>query len=177
MKVLILSLLFGVSFADILDLNNECEGILFGALPHPDPTQFIGCVQGRGTIFGCDFGLIFDPIKVQCVEEALLTTTDNSHSTTFTEPIVTTEPVTTTSWLESTTTSRPEGDGNVRFRCPSSGNGLIPHDNNCSAYYECINSVRNLRLCNPIEYHYDVLTRTCRPADEAMCSELIRCIN
>ncbi|KAG5666570.1 hypothetical protein PVAND_014588 [Polypedilum vanderplanki] len=171
MKVLILLLLFGISFAGILDLNNECEGILFGALPHPDPTQFIGCVQGRGTIFGCDFGLVFDPINIQCIEEAFLTTTDDSNLTNTTEQYST-----TTSWF-TTTTSRPGSDGDMWLTCPSSGHMLIPHNTNCSAYYECMDGSRDLRLCDPNEFHFDILTRTCRPADEAMCREVFICLN
>jgi hypothetical protein len=52
-----------------LDLNEICRGRLFESLPHPtDPNLFIGCVQGKGTLLGCDEkDEEFDPVLVSCV--------------------------------------------------------------------------------------------------------------
>jgi hypothetical protein len=74
----ILFLLFSISFVSTdVNLNELCRGILFQAIPHPsDRNLFIGCVQGRGTIFECDNpDHVFDPESVSCVDENLLLTT------------------------------------------------------------------------------------------------------
>jgi hypothetical protein len=181
---LFLSILFGATLAGDVDLNGECDGILFAALPHPsDPNLFIGCVQGRGTVFGCNFGEVFDPAAVTCVDPALLTTTEDDILTTTTDDsdfTSTTEDGETTSWFETTTsffttTTRVIGDVNVNFNCPASGFGFIPHATNCSVYFECIRGVRNQRNCDPIDLNYDVISQECRQPHEALCGDIIRC--
>lgn len=51
------------------NLNELCEGILFATVPHPnDQRLFIGCIQGKGTLFGCTLAdQIFDSRLVECV--------------------------------------------------------------------------------------------------------------
>lgn len=68
--------IFAVSSAQDLNLNELCRGTLFGTLPHPaDRNQFIGCVQGKGTIFNCyNVEDVFDPIRVSCVDKDSLPT-------------------------------------------------------------------------------------------------------
>lgn len=70
-KVLLLLALCAVTSASVVNLNEICSGILYYALPHPaDPTKYIGCVQGRGTIMGClEADEVFDEFSVACVKE------------------------------------------------------------------------------------------------------------
>lgn len=53
-----------------LNLNEMCRGRLFESLPHPtNANLFIGCVQNKGTLLGCDKPEeIFDPFLVSCVD-------------------------------------------------------------------------------------------------------------
>lgn len=200
---------FALPATENFDLNEICEGYLFKAIAHPtgvwkkkffvchwskiknqfrfiiylDQSLFIGCVQGRGTIFGCENeGEIFDPEAVACVDRILLTTTDDTIITTTEEPWTTTteepantpsQPPTTTSWYE--TTTRIVGDVFVRFVCPVSGFGFIPHETDCSRYFECIRGVRNPRTC-PTDLHYDIITQECRPSNEGLCADVLRCV-
>lgn len=96
-----------------LNLNEICNGILFQAISHPhDENLFIGCVQGRGTIFACEnVGDVFDPIEVSCVDPNLITTTEATTSTTTTTtttiPTTTTTVPTTTTTTPTTTTTTP----------------------------------------------------------------------
>lgn len=73
--IIFIGAIFAASAAD-LDLNKMCYGILFATLPHPDDQNlFIGCIQGRGTLLGCnDADDIFDPIAVSCKNRFITTT-------------------------------------------------------------------------------------------------------
>lgn len=84
MKFSISLTLLIISSVKALNLNEICHGILFQAIPHPeDPNLFIGCVQGKGTIFGCEnMNDVFDPETVTCVDPNTITTTDQTISTT-----------------------------------------------------------------------------------------------
>lgn len=61
--------IIAVSTASDINLNELCRGILFASLPHPaDQNLFIGCIQGKGTVFGCnDPDEVFDSSQVACV--------------------------------------------------------------------------------------------------------------
>lgn len=61
--------IIAVSTASDINLNELCRGILFATLPHPaDQTLFIGCIQGKGTVFGCnESDEVFDQSQVACV--------------------------------------------------------------------------------------------------------------
>ena len=161
-----------------LNFDELCDGLLFNAIPHPNDTNlFIGCVQGRGTLFGCDEAdLIFDPISVQCVDSL-------NKDTTTVEPITTTpytdytgETTTPTTTTQGTTTSRTGGGGNINisFVCPPSGSGNIPHKTECGTYFECIRSIKHTRTC-PEGLLFDVISKTCQPADMALCANIIQC--
>lgn len=74
--IIILTCAIFAATAAPLNLNEICRGILFAALPHPDDQNlFIGCVQGRGTIMGCnEEDDIFDPVSVSCKNRHISTT-------------------------------------------------------------------------------------------------------
>ncbi|CAG9812227.1 unnamed protein product [Chironomus riparius] len=162
-------------FLEPLNLNVFCNGFLFNAIPHPsDDNLFIGCIEEKGTIFGCDAeNFVFDPITVKCVDPKLITITTESQTTPTTNRITTTSNNSTTVPQSTTTTS--SGSIFVRFSCPSSGIGLIPHKTDCTRYYECIRGIASPRTCGTAGYHYDVITKQCQPADVATCGNTIRC--
>ncbi|XP_070509336.1 probable endochitinase [Chironomus tepperi] len=165
-----------------LNFDELCDGLLFNAIPHPsNQNLFIGCVQGRGTLFGCDEAeLVFDPYTVKCVESWNLesTTTNEPITTTPTESTITQESPTTTisySTTQGISTTRTGGDGNViRFVCPPSGYGNIPHRTECDRYFECIRGIQHPRTCSD-DILFDVITRVCQPADVALCANIIQC--
>jgi hypothetical protein len=66
-KIFVIFAVFAAASA--LDLNEMCRGRLFESLPHPtDSSLFIGCVQGKGTLMGCDGkDEEFNPVLVSCV--------------------------------------------------------------------------------------------------------------
>lgn len=172
MKFLILTLtifsLHQISANDI-NLNEICHGILFQAIAHPyDSNLFIGCVQGRGTIFGCESDYdVFDPDLIECVNPNLITTTERDKTTT------------TTSQVTTTTMSPPSGECGVpvSFVCPQdvTSNGLlIPNAQHCDRYAECFFGVANMRFCEG-DLHFDVITRTCLDPSVAFCGNLIHC--
>lgn len=70
-SIVFLLAIFAASSAQDINLNALCHGTLFGTLPHPtDRNQFIGCVQGKGTVFNCyNQDDVFDPVRVTCVDE------------------------------------------------------------------------------------------------------------
>lgn len=150
------------SFENI-DFNQLCKGLLFNAIPHPtDQNSFIGCIQERGTVFGCETeDLVFDPSVVQCVDPyAVATTTEVG-----------------------TTTTRNGGGGGggggdigVHFVCPPSGAGYIPHRDDCTRYFECIRHIAHPRRCSTAGYHFDVVTKQCKPEELALCANIIKCI-
>lgn len=165
-------LLVAVSSASSLDLNELCSGILFATVPHPsDSNLFIGCIQGRGTVLGCNEDEFFDQNRVECTTEI--------SSSTSTEPTVSTDPTTevpsTTGSTESTTegtTRQPPTE--IQFVCPPSGYGLIPHATNCSRYYECIQSIRYLSQCEEDQI-FDIISNRCGDPATSLCATNIRC--
>jgi hypothetical protein len=184
-------LLFSHSRA--LNLNEICYGILFEAIPHPDDRNlFIGCVQGRGTVFGCEnIDDVFDPESVSCVDPNSLTTTTQPPETpltTSTTTITTEETTTEITTPESTSTptlpptttlsiatTTPGGGIGITFVCPTDGShALIPSSTNCDRFFECLLGVANMRFC-PTGLHFDVFTRTCMEPALAFCANLIRC--
>lgn len=158
-----------IQFSENVNLNEICSGLLFNALAHPsDNNLFIGCIEEKGTIFGCDTeNLIFDPNSVKCVNPKSITISTRS-------PITSTTQKTTTSSTSQSTTTR-SGNINISFSCPSSGVGLIPHKTDCTRYYECIRAIASPRTCSTAGYHYDVATKQCQPANVAICANTIRC--
>lgn len=87
----ILAILHSPAKSNDLNLNEICQGILFQAIAHPyDRNLFIGCVQGRGTVFGCEnIDDVFDEETTSCVNPINLTTTTEV-PTTSTEATTTT---------------------------------------------------------------------------------------
>jgi len=161
-----------------LNFDELCDGLLFNAIPHPNNTNlFIGCVQGRGTLFGCDEAdLVFDPISIQCVDSFNVDTTTYEPTTTTPYTNYTEETIIPTTTTQGTTTSRTGGGGNViiSFVCPPSGSGYIPHRIECQEYFECIRGIQHPRRC-PEGLHFDVITKTCQPSDIALCANIIQC--
>lgn len=165
-----------------MNINNLCTGLLFNAVPHPtDSNLFIGCIEEKGTIFGCDAeNLVFDSKTVKCVDPKAATLSTESPTTSTTRQIAstTTQPstysTTRTTTTQSTTTTR-NGNISISFSCPMSGVGFIPHKTDCTRYYECIRGIGNPKTCSPAGYHYDVATKQCQPADVAICANTIRC--
>jgi hypothetical protein len=160
-----------------LNFDELCDGLLFNAIPHPsDRNLFIGCVQGRGTLFGCDEAeLVFDPYSVQCVDPSNIgTTTFQPTTTTYTNS--TEEPTTPFTTTQGTTTTRVGGGGNINvtFVCPPSGSGTIPHESECNRYFECIHSLKNPRTCAD-GLLFDVISKTCQPPNIALCADIIKC--
>lgn len=155
-KVLIF-LVFTVYFvrcSEDFDINLICQGMLFNAVAHPyNRNLFIGCVQGRGTIFGCENeDDIFDSNETKCtVENSVNSTTDRS------------------------TTPDENEFTNIRFVCPPSGNGFIPHQLDCTRYFECILGVKYPKTCLSPGDHYDVISKECLPSHLALCASIIRC--
>lgn len=50
-----------------LNLDEICEGVFFGARPHPTSTSlFIACIRGTGTVMACLNGQHFDPNLLEC---------------------------------------------------------------------------------------------------------------
>lgn len=70
-KFLVFFAIVAVTTASNINLNELCSGILFATLPHPtDQNLFIGCIQGKGTIFGCSQpDEVFDQFLVACVSD------------------------------------------------------------------------------------------------------------
>lgn len=68
MRNILVILLVAASSAYDVNLNELCRGILFAPLEHPtNPRLFIGCVQGKGTVLGCQGSDdIFDAFTVTC---------------------------------------------------------------------------------------------------------------
>lgn len=68
---LILAVFLHFSISDPISLfNDQCRGLLFEALPNPeDDHSFIGCIQGKATIFQCPNGEFFDELSVTCTAE------------------------------------------------------------------------------------------------------------
>lgn len=73
-----------------------------------------------------------------------------------------------------TTTRDPSGDIIVRFVCPLSGSGNIPHQTDCSRYFECINAVQFNRNC-PSGLIFDIISRQCGDPETSLCADTIRC--
>ncbi|XP_070508889.1 uncharacterized protein [Chironomus tepperi] len=174
MKELVLVLVIFVGFTAVsrvqaVDLNDLCDGLLFNAIPHPsDNNLFIGCIEEKGTVFGCEAdNLIFDPNTVKCVDPKWTTTATKSPTT------VSTTKSSATS--QTTTTTRRSGNINISFSCPPSGVGFIPHKTDCTRYYECIRGIASPRTCETVGYHYDLAYKMCQPADMAICANTIRC--
>ncbi|KAL7024598.1 hypothetical protein ACKWTF_013120 [Chironomus riparius] len=166
-----------------LNFDELCDGLLFNAIPHPsDGNLFIGCVQGRGTLFGCDeANLVFDPYSVRCVDPADIGTTTTTESipsttTTYTNVTVDLPTSTTTQGIITTTTSRTGGGENVDiiFVCPPSGVGNIPHRTECERYFECLRGIQHPRTC-PDGFLFDVITKQCQPPEITLCANIIQC--
>lgn len=64
--------ILNLSISDpISKLNEQCEGIVYEAFPHPeDSHMFIGCIQGEASVFQCPNGEFFDEISVTCTKES-----------------------------------------------------------------------------------------------------------
>lgn len=147
-----------VKSADDLNLNLICQGLLFNALPHPyNSNLFIGCVQGRGTIFGCENESdVFDSNETKCTDaDSISSTTECSTS-------------------EGSTTER-NGLITVRLNCPPTGNDFIPHRFDCTRYFECINGDAFARTCSTAGDQFDVISRKCLPPNMAVCADIIQC--
>lgn len=166
-----------------LNFDELCDGLLFNAIPHPsDSNLFIGCVQGRGTLFGCDQAdLVFDQYSVKCVDPSSITSTTTMEPTTSpsTYPPTTTtsdDPTTLSTTTSATTTTRTPGGGNIdiSFVCPPSGNGNIPHRTECVRYFECIRFMQHTRTCAD-GLLFDVITKQCQPENSALCANIIQC--
>jgi hypothetical protein len=53
-------------------LDEICGGVLFGSRAHPTREEvFVGCVEGKGVIFSCDDGKLFDPYLGFCTENLI----------------------------------------------------------------------------------------------------------
>lgn len=163
-----------IKLSEDLNLNDICSGLLFNAIAHPsDKNLFIGCIEEKGTIFGCDNqNLIFDPNSIKCIDPKSITISTGSPTTSTTQKTTTSSTILSTTSQSTTTRS---GNINISFSCPSSGVGLIPHKTDCTRYYECIRAIASPRTCSTVGYHYDVATKQCQPANVAICANTIRC--
>jgi hypothetical protein len=166
--------------AEIIDLNEACRGYLFEAIQHPnDSHSFIGCVQGKGSLFNCPNGEFFNVNTHSCsdftdttIESTTDTDTSTDTTTTSSPSVTSSEPNTSTTSPETTTDSSNVG---VTFRCPSSGFGLIPHPTDCSRYFECIAGIRYGRDCNQGLY-FDIITSTCLEPELGFCAANLQCV-
>lgn len=53
---------------ELSSIEKSCEGIFFGALPHPtDPNLYIGCVEYKAYIMPCDEGKVFEASAGECL--------------------------------------------------------------------------------------------------------------
>lgn len=68
-EIFLIFSIIAIASALELDLNKMCRGKLFESLAHPtDPNLFIGCVQQKGTLLGCNSpDEVFDPFSVSCI--------------------------------------------------------------------------------------------------------------
>jgi hypothetical protein len=163
------------------DLNQTCSGILFEAVEHPeDPHSFVGCVQGKGSLFRCPNNEFFSKSSLACAEfKDETTTSETTTTTTTTESFpnatdtTTTSSTTKTTTTTTTTTDNPSGVG-VTFRCPPDGFGNIPNANDCSRYFECIAGIRYPQTCNGTLL-FDIITSTCREPELGFCATNLTC--
>lgn len=75
---------------------------------------------------------------------------------------------TTTLGTTGVPTSRPTTEETIRGQCPPSGYGNIPHETDCTRYYECVHGIKYLRVC-PDGKIFDVVTRVCGDAEASVC--------
>lgn len=75
-KLLIILSVIAVTSGSVINFDEFCDGIVYSALAHPmDPNLFIGCVQGKGSVFSCGDGEVFNQLLVNCDKEV----TDSSN--------------------------------------------------------------------------------------------------
>lgn len=100
-----------------------------------------------------------------------------------TEPITTVPPTTIEATTLPPTTQPPfttvstttgAGDIIIRFECPVGGFGNIPHQSDCTRYFECRAGIRFPMTC-PDGLIFDAIKRECGPPETSLCANYIRC--
>lgn len=99
-----------------------------------------------------------------------LRTTEDDNTVTTTQEISTTEDYST---FDPATTRRPN-EVEIKFVCPVSGWGKIPHPTDCSRFFKCIQGVRYPDTC-PYGQVFDVITNECSDPETSFCAVNIRC--
>lgn len=144
-----------------------------------------GCVPGDQDT--CEFlntptsseGTTITDADTTSVEQITTTEATTTEATTTTEQTTTAEsstvtvPSTQTQTVRSSTTGNPN-NVNISFVCPSSGYGNIPHQTDCSRYFECNQGIRFVKNC-PSGLIFDVISSQCDSSSTSLCANNIRC--
>lgn len=109
----------------------------------------------------------------QCVPET--TTPTQSPTQIPTEVPTTSAPTTLPTTTTLRTTTPRDGDVNISFVCPIAGNGNIPHQNDCSRYFECRQGIRFPMTCSTGKI-FDLISKACNDPESSLCASNIRCV-
>lgn len=120
---------------------NICNSLRdFKLLPHPETCKvFLMCWQGQVWKRNCDGGQLFDIQTGLCGPAE----TVNCH------------------------VGGPEIPDQI-LECPVGFIGRLPHPDNCSRYFLCLNGRRSVGECLPL-MHFDMERRRCVPRSSARC--------
>ena len=168
-----------------------CRREVSGWFPHEsDCALYIVCQFSRTEVRECPEERVFNVYLPGCVPGNRDTCEMYYHTTPsttveMTTPSTTSEVTTTetaatpkSTWSISTETApitRDPDEIAISFVCPIEGFGYIPHQSDCSRYFECIQGIRFPRNC-PNGLIFDVITRRCNDPAKSLCANNIRCI-
>lgn len=158
-----------------------CAEAGFGWFAHDSDCElYIVCEFSRTHIRRCPANSIFNPDLPGCQpgnpETCELGEQTTDTPTPPTPPVTDspTEPPSTDPPTTISTTTRNPGSITVTFVCPFNRNINIPHDLNCSRYFECFNGVRTLRTC-PNGQIFNIVTSSCGDEETSLCADVIQC--